>query len=455
MRCFRGLAATGSLLSLLTACQHAPRTEAALAAEAVPPPSLERRVPLSPGGDHHLHLYSPAAAVLNNPPPLPEITLPEEIAKVVRARNAYATNQRALEELYTRDAIYYRDGRRGWTQGNKAAAGWVKWGISDLPYRIAPVALNQDKSSARIAGYFLEGQNLDERFGMSHLSLVRGSDGTWRIASEVYVFGQPEPDKTKTAADAVAQLDAVGTRWGAVLSNAYYFDSVRPEPVANPYPQVKAENDWTAEQVAPFGERLVAFCSFNPTRDYALAELNRCATSGRFGGLKFNFNAAQLNFKDPEQIANVRAVMAAANANRLPMIIHVRPGNVYGRDEAQVFMRQLIAAAPDVPIQIAHLWGGEGYSGAALQVYADAFSSGDPLTRNLYFDVSGVAGQHRNADRMKEIVGRMRQIGMGRMLYGSDAPATEAWEAFRKNVPLTEEEFRIIAGNVAPYFPKR
>lgn len=453
MHWFRGLATNGLLLLLMTGCQHAPRTQAPVAAEAVP--SFQRTISLAPIADHHVHLYSPAAAVLNNPPPLPEIRLPEELAKVVRARNAYATDQSALEELYTPDAIYYRDGVKGWTQGNKAAAGWVKWAISDFPYRIVPVAFNQDKSSARIAGYFLEGKNLDERFGTSHLSLVKGSDGKWRIASEVYVFGQPEPDKRKTAAEAVAQLDSVGTRWGAVLSNAYYFDSVRPEPVANPYPQIRAENDWTAEQVAPFRERLVAFCSFNPTRDYALAELHRCAKSGRFGGLKFNFNAAQLNFEDPDQVAKVRAVMSAANAYRLPMIIHVRPGNVYGRDEAEVFLRQLVAAAPDVPIQIAHLWGGESYSGAALQVYSDAFSSGDPLTRNLYFDVSGVSGQHRNADRMKEIVGRMRQIGMSRMLYGSDAPPTEAWEAFRKHVPLTEEEFRIIGGSVAPYFPSR
>lgn len=144
--------------------------------------------------------------------------------------------------------------------------------------------------------------------------------------------------------------------------------------------------------------------------------------------------------------------MTTANEYRLPMIIHVRPGNVYGRDEAEVFLRELVAAAPDVPIQVAHLWGGESYSGAALQVYADAFSSGDAVTRNLYFDVSGVSGQHRNADRMKEILARMRQIGMTRMLYGSDAPPAEAWESFRKHVPLTEEEFRIIAGNVAPYF---
>ncbi|MGI8705682.1 MAG: amidohydrolase family protein [Sphingomicrobium sp.] len=453
MRKFRGAAAIGLLLVFTTAWQHPAAAQAAVAAEPAQLPHT--KVLIAPVADHHVHLFSPAAAILNSPPPLPEIKLPEELAKVLEARNATATDQKALEELYTRDAIYHRGGTRGWTQGNEAAAGWVKWTISDFPYRIVPVAINQNETSAQIAGYFLEGKNLDERFGTSFLSLVKGSDGKWRIASEVYIFGQPEPEKPKTAADAVAQLDAVGTRWGAVLSNAYYFDSVRPEPLRNPYPQVKAENDWTAEQVAQYPDRLAAFCSFNPTKHYALAELHRCASSGRFKGLKFNFNAAQLNFRDLQEVAKVRAVMSAANKYRLPMIIHVRPGNVYGREEAEVFLHQLVAAAPDVPIQIAHLWGGESYSGAALQVYADAFSSGDPVTRNLYFDVSGVSGAHRNASRMKEIAARMRQIGMSRMLYGSDAPPTEAWEGFRKHVPLSEEEFRIIASNVAPYFRSR
>lgn len=453
MRNFRGAAAIGLFLLITTAWQHPAATQAPAAAEPVQLPHT--KISLAPLADHHVHLFSPAAAVLNSPPPLPEVNLPDELANVLRARNANATDQKALEELYTRDAIYHRGGTRGWTQGKEAAAGWVKWTISDFPYRIVPVAINQNETSAQIAGYFLEGKNLDERFGTSLLSLVKGSDGKWRIASEVYIFGQPEPEKPKTAADAVAQLDAVGTRWGAVLSNAYYFDSVRPEPLRNPYSQVKAENDWTAEQVAQYPDRLAAFCSFNPTAHYALAELHRCASNGRFKGLKFNFNAAQLNFRDSKEVAKVRAVMAAANKYRLPMIIHVRPGNVYGREEAEVFLQQLVAAAPDVPIQIAHLWGGESYSGAALRVFADAFSSGDPVTRNLYFDVSGVSGAHRNASRMDEIVAGMRQIGMSRMLYGSDAPPTEAWEGFRKHVPLSEEEFRIIANNVAPYFRSR
>ena len=54
------------------------------------------------------------------------------------------------------------------------------------------------------------------------------------------------------------------------------------------------------------------------------------------------------------------------------------------------------------------------------------------------------------------MVTRVRQLGVRRVLYGSDAasapnpPPREGWAAFRK-VPLTEDEFRTIAANVAPY----
>ena len=82
-----------------------------------------------------------------------------------------------------------------------------------------------------------------------------------------------------------------------MLSDAYWFDSRRDErePDDTVLPKVRAENDWTAAQVAQFPDRLVAFCSFNPLREYALAELNRCAKSGSFRGLKLHFNTSGVN----------------------------------------------------------------------------------------------------------------------------------------------------------------
>jgi hypothetical protein len=54
------------------------------------------------------------------------------------------------------------------------------------------------------------------------------------------------------------------------------------------------------------------------------------------------------------------------------------------------------------------------------------------------------------------IAARIREIGVDRIVYGSDGAAggnlapREAWATFRQ-LPLTEAEFKAIANNIAPY----
>lgn len=439
----RSLKVVTTVAALLGAAGCAQTTSLPAAASAAAKPRF------APVADHHLHVLSPAAAELRTPPLLPAIELPADVAKLVREREIRWHDQQRLTELYTEDALYFRGGTTGWARGREAAAGYVRWTISDTPYHVKPTTYSGDASSARLAGYFVEADGTDRPFGFFLFVLARSGD-TWRIAAETYVHQPPVFEKPGTAEQLVAQLDAAGIRKGVVLSNAYYFDSVRPEPVPHEYDKIRAENDWTAREVAKAGDRLVAFCSFNPLRDYALAELDRCAAGRRFRGLKLHFNAAQLDFRNAEQVEKVRRVMHAANGHGMPMVIHVRSLPDYGRDDAEVFLRRLVASAPDVPIQVAHLWGGENVSSGALAVYAEAVAAGDPATKNLYFDLSGLP-HYARAEEIAELVRRIRQIGTARLLYGSDDTPADAVEALRTTLPLTDAEWRDIADNVAPY----
>jgi hypothetical protein len=58
---------------------------------------------------------------------------------------------------------------------------------------------------------------------------------------------------------------------------------------------------------------------------------------------------------------------------------------------------------------------------------------------------------------MQRMVELMRKIGVERMVYGSDPAAfgrpapREGWAEFRRVMPLSDEEVRLIANNVAPY----
>lgn len=407
-----------------------------------------------PRVDHHQHLLSPAGAELKSSPVEPELQLPEALADLLRERERRWNDEARLAELYVEDVLVFSGAGMGWVHGRQAAAAYLSQ-LFDGPYHFIPTAFRSDGPAGKVVGIMVEADGVrTDKFAYFQLDLSRGGDGMWRIASEAHLFPGPVVKAPETAEQLVATLDEAGIRRAVVLSDAYYFGTMRSVPVRDEYGKVRAENDWTARQVARFPDRLVGFCSFNPLKDYALAELERCASSHQFKGLKLHFWGAELDFKSPEQVAKVRRVMEEANRFRLPMIIHVRSSASYGREEAEIFLHQLVAAAPDVPVTIAHLWGGEAYSESALATYADAVSAGDPVTRNLYFDVAEVWIGRGSAEERATIVKRIRQIGLGRILYGSDAgkgTPRAAWAAFRKELPLTDEEFTTIANNVAPY----
>jgi predicted TIM-barrel fold metal-dependent hydrolase len=407
--------------------------------------------------DHHQHLLSPAGAEWLNRSPLSIDELPGELARLLRERGERWNDGNALAELYTENGLVLDSFEARWIRGRSAVAGYLST-LFARPFRLTPLAFEIQGTTGHIAGYFTRGDGVDTRhFGRFYLGLERGRDGRWRIAIETPTFPGPPMEKPIMAEQLVALLDDAGIRRAVVLSDAYWFDSPR-KPVADAYTRVRAENDWTAQEVARFPDRLVAFCSFNPLADHALTELARCASDARFKGLKLHFGSSRVDLKNPAHVDRVRQVFQAANERRLPIIVHVRADRTYDREHAEILLNQLVAAAPDIPVQIAHLWGGEGFSDAALAGYADAVSGGHPAAKNLYFDVSDaalVAGG--SEETLRTLAARIRQIGPERILYGSDAAMAghptprEAWAAFRTALPLTGDELRTIANNVAPY----
>ena len=176
--------------------------------------------------------------------------------------------------------------------------------------------------------------------------------------------------------------------------------------------------DWTSAQIARFPERLVGFCSVNPVKHYAEAELARCAKDPPLRReLKLHVANSRVDYHNPEHIGRLRALFAAANGYRMAIIAHMR---------------------------------------TSISAKIPYGAKGDPRTKNLYFDVTTVVLPVASVERLTLIARRLRQLGLQRILYGSDAaagrnlPPREGWAAFRR-LRLTEAEFRTIAGNVPPY----
>jgi hypothetical protein len=235
--------------------------------------------------------------------------------------------------------------------------------------------------------------------------------------------------KPFTATDLISLLDAAGVRRALVLSLAYQYGNPNKAPVADEYAQVRRENDWTANQVAEYPDRLRAFCGVDPLKPYAISEIERCAKNPSLHyGLKLHFGNSDVDMDNPSHVARLRRVFRTADKRGMAIVVHMRPSvtrnRPYGAKEAKTFLNEVLPSAPHVPIQIAHLAGG------------------------------GVAGMGRWKERKALIARRIRQIGISRILWGSDGafgggmtPA-QALQAYRE-LPLTSEEFHTIDTNVA------
>jgi uncharacterized protein len=278
------------------------------------------------------------------------------------------------------------------------------------------------------------------------------------------VVAKAEGVKPIAVEDLISLLDAASIRRAVVLSVAYILGDPK-STAADEYEKVKAENEWTSAQVARFPDRLVGFCSINPLKPYALNELARCAKDPHLRrGLKLHFANSRVDYHNPVHIERLRQLFSAANGYGMAIIAHMRTSISakipYGADEARILLDEVIPAAPDVPIQIAHLAGAGGYRDPlidqAISVFVDAIEKNDERAKNLYFDVTTVVLPMASAERLSLIATRLRQLGLQRILYGSDAasggnlPPREGWAAFHR-LPLTEAEFDIIARNVPPY----
>lgn len=258
----------------------------------------------------------------------------------------------------------------------------------------------------------------------------------------------------------LAELDAAGIERAVVLSVGYSFADERKK-LNDPDRLTRQENDWTSAQVAAGGGRLIGFCSANPLRDAALAELERCLALPGMRGIKQHLGNSGVTLRDPEHVARLQRLFAAAERTGSPVLVHMRPrgGSDYDARDARTFLDAVVPHAPTIPIIVAHLGASSpGYSDqndAIMAEFATAAERRDPRMRNIYFDVAvNVTADTTPADGAL-IARRMRQIGVRKFLYGSDlTPAggsiRSGWDIFRTKVPLAEAEMRRIAGNRLP-----
>ena len=408
------------------------------------PASSSARSSLVPRIDHHKHLMSPSALGGDTRALLASVAVPADVGALLRRHEERYNDAAGLRELYTENAVLHDSRVPAWYQGRKSVGSFVT-GRFRAPVTYTVVSYDGDGDRARLAGYVTRGQ---AHIGHFHLSLEKGTDGQWRVGAQSLTFPGPQEAKPVTAEEVIRELDAARIERGVVLSVAYWFSA----PEGN-----RAENDWAIAEAAKHPQRLVVFCGIPVLAPHAVAEVERCAQRG-VKGIKVHVGNSRVDMRKPEHAAKVRDVFAAANRSKLAIVAHLWTIGDYEEkagEHARAFMDQALPAASDVTVQIAHMAGGGFSNDSAMAVFAKAFAARDPRVARVYFDVASITTTVPDRALANDAA-HMRRIGLDRFLWGSDMtsaenPARLHWRVYRGFSPLTDDELRTLASNVAPY----
>jgi predicted TIM-barrel fold metal-dependent hydrolase len=443
---------------LVAGCTHVaspPPAAVGTASAAVETPiGVTTRNQIVPIIDAHQHMMGPGALdLLKRVPSPPPVAAPAALADLLSAREK-GVDEANYATMFTEDALLFAEEQGRWWTGKERILDALGNFGSEL--RFVPTSYAMDGAAGYVAGILRTASGEDTHNFV--IGVRKAADGRWRIASEMKQEMAPSTygQSPITAERIIEVMDDAGIRYATVLSVAYWFGD--PEkPIADRWAGTRAENDWVIAQTRKYPDRLIPFCGVNPIDDYAIAELERCAALG-VRGMKIHRNS-KFRTSNPEHLEKLKQFFRAANKHGLAIVIHLR-------DTPEKFIDEILPEAPDVAIQIAHMGSG------TLELFADAIAAGKPGTKNLWFDWTqalpiedlwmhgrpgGRIGGPVEPGERERMVGLMRKIGLGRVLYGTDMPLPwnptprEWWRKTILTLPLTDDEIRDIADNLPPY----
>jgi len=276
-------------------------------------------------------------------------------------------------------------------------------------------------------------------------------------------YGPCDPALTTphSVQDLLAEMDRAGIQRALVLSNGYLaespmMESQRPDAAD----LMRAANDWTVDLARRYPKRLFAFIAVDPLRPTALPEIARWRGNPAVAGIKLHLTSSGVDLRSDSDVSALAAVFRAAALARFAIVIHLRTQRMdYGAPDIRHFVEDVLPAAGDTPVQIAHAggWGGiDPPTLSALGAFADAVETNPRRFRHVWFDLSGVWTDKSSAADKDGLVALVRRIGLKHFLPASDWPynrgnLADYYNRVYPELPLTEREWAIIRSNVAPY----
>ena len=264
------------------------------------------------------------------------------------------------------------------------------------------------------------------------------------------------------AADMISALDQAGITKAFALSNAYIWGMDIMQTGPKEYDMVRFENDFTANEVARFPDRLTAFFSINPLKDYAIREMDRCIDQLKMQGLKLHFTNSNVDLREPEHLERVKDVLTHAAQREVPGLFHFRSRSPdFGAQDVRIFVDQILVELPQLRVQMAHLgsWGGyDDLTADVFDAFIQAFEENPGLNKdNFFIDISAVLVKKSmgpiklaTPDQLLNLAEQLRRFGVEHVLWGSDWHAFDSGEyarAVQDKIPLSRGEFQTIFSN--------
>lgn len=280
--------------------------------------------------------------------------------------------------------------------------------------------------------------------------------------------GPPPELPTFDGEDVVARLDSAGIEQGVLLSTAYVFGTPDLD-VADERRKVREENDWVARQAGAHPERLVAFFGVNPLADYAGDAIGHCAETEACGGMKLQLANSDVDFHDPGDVDRLQAFFSDLQERGLPVVVHLQTRrDGFGAEEVDVFVDEVLTAAPDVTVQIAHMGGNSRFDSATVRSFdalARAVEAHPDRMDDVVFDMGLVPfpPQRARGDTARQRIYRrwnrrfaeaVRRLGPDRVLFGTDYPEARPGPyatRLRESLPLNDREIDDLYDDRAPY----
>lgn len=230
-----------------------------------------------------------------------------------------------------------------------------------------------------------------------------------------------------TVDDALADMNAAGIQHGWLMSTAYLAESpMMSPPVADSAAVIHAANAFTVSLARSHPDRLSAFVGVNPVTATALPEIARWKGDCAVTGIKLHLTNSEVDLRSPDHLRKLAAVFDAASANGWTIMIHMRTRAAdYGARDVEAFIDQVLPAAGDQPVMIAHAagWGGIDVNTLdALGAFADALERKPELGRHLSFDLAQVFTDKTSVEDRAKMAALLRRIGLEHFVAGSDWP---------------------------------